>query len=335
MTSKSSNAGTRILKRSDVSALLTVEDCIVAVEEALRSHARGESIPPGVLSAHVDGGAFHIKAAGLSGNTSHYAAKLNGNFYANTERFGLPRIQGLILLCDAGNGTPLAVMDSTEITGIRTAAATAVAARHLSREDSKTLTICGCGLQGRFHLTALRSVRQIEKVLLFDVDPLVAEDLAAHLSGQPGIEAFAIRDLSEATRQSDLCVTCTPSRQPLLRVEDVPPGSFVAAVGADSEEKQELAPELLSTAKVVVDHMEQCATIGDLHHALEADLLSRTDVHGELHEVVGGLKPGRTSAEEIFVFDSTGVALEDVAAAALVYHRAVAADVGPVIELLD
>ncbi len=326
--------GTRILTRGDVRSLLGMADCIEAVEAAFRAHAEGKSVPPGVLSAHVDGGAFHLKAAGLGGDMPCYAAKLNGNFYANAER-SLPRILGLVLLCDARNGMPLAVMDSTEVTAVRTAAATAVAARHLARPEAKTVTLCGCGLQGRYHLEAVRRVRRVEQVYLCDADLAVAQALAADVAGELDVEVVPVEELARATRKSDVCVTCTPSRRPLLGADDVAAGAFLAAVGADSEEKQELDPELLRRSTVVVDHLEQCATIGELHHALERGLLARSDVHGELHQVVAGDVAGRVSPEEIIVFDSTGVALEDVAAAALVYQRAVEAGAGTVIELFS
>ena len=313
--------------------LLDLGDCITAVEAALRAHAEGRSIPSGVLSAAADGGAFHLKTAGLTGGRPYFAAKLNGNFERNAERFGLPRIQGLVVLCDAQNGLPLAVMDSARITVVRTAAATAVAARYLARTDSAVATICGCGVQGRAQLAALCRVRPIAGVLAYDADPRVAERFAAELSARLAVRAVATADLERAGRSSDVIVTCTPSRRPLLGPRAVRPGTFVAAVGADAEDKQELAPELLGVARVVVDHLEQCATIGELHHALERGVLGRADVFGELHDVVAGRRPGRTSDDEIFVFDSTGVAIEDVAAAALVYERAVAAGAGTVVEL--
>ncbi len=144
--SSSVDRGILLLARRELEQLLSLEECIAAVEEAFRAHAEGRAIPPGVLGAHVEGGRFHIKAAGLLGSRPYYAAKLNGNFYHNEERFGLPRIQGLIVLCDACNGSPLAVMDSGYITLIRTAAATAVAAKYLARRDAETITICGGGV---------------------------------------------------------------------------------------------------------------------------------------------------------------------------------------------
>ena len=135
-----------------------------------------------------------------------------------------------------------------------------------------------------------------------------------------GVEA--VSDFAAAARRADIVVTCTPSREPLLGAGDVSPGTFVAAVGADSPEKQELDPGLLAAARVVVDSLEQCSEIGELHHALETGALVRSNVHAELSELVAGSKPGRLSPEEITVFDSTGTALQDAAAAALVYEKA-------------
>ena len=231
-------AGTLLLSRREVAALLGLDDCIAAVEAAFRAHAEGRAIPPGVLSAAADSGAFHVKTAGLTGSEhAYFAAKLNGNFDRNRERFGLPRIQGLVVLCDAANGYPLAVMDSTEITVARTGAATAVAARYLARPDSAVATICGCGLQGRVQLAAVGRVQPIVKAFAFDADQAAAARFAAEQSARLGIEVVATDDLAAACRQSDVCITCTPSRHPLLGAGDVLAGAFVAAVGADGDDK--------------------------------------------------------------------------------------------------
>jgi alanine dehydrogenase len=317
--------GTALLSRANVAALLDLDACIAAVEQAFALHAQGKALPAGVLGVHARDGGFHIKAAGLELGRTYFAAKINGNFFFNRERFGLPNIQGLVVLCDGDNGYPLAVMDSIEITIQRTGAATAVAAKYLARANAKTATICGCGNQGRVQLRALTRVRRIQRVYAFDADENQARQYAVEMAKELGIEVQAVRDLRDAVRQSDVCVTCTPSRKAFLGCDDVPPGMFVAAVGADNEEKQELEPALLAGNKVVVDILEQCATIGELHHALDAGVMSRVSVHAELAEVVAGRKPGRASEDEITIFDSTGTALQDVAAAAVVYERAVRA----------
>jgi len=306
-----------LLSRREVKELLTLEECIDAVEAAFRLRGEGKLPPPGILDVPAADGGFHIKAALLR---NFFAAKVNGNFTDNPGRFGLPAIQGVIVLSDGASGRPLAVMDSIEITILRTGAATAVAARHLARPASRVVTICGCGNQGRVQLLALVRVLPLTRAFVWDLDQQRARALAAELSQSMEISPAA--DLAEAVSQSDVCVTCTPSRSPFLRREWLRPGTFVAAVGADSPEKRELEPSILSAAKVVVDVLDQCAAIGELHHALEAGVIRREQVHAELSEVVAGLEPGRVDDSEITLFDSTGTALQDVAAAAAVYEKA-------------
>jgi alanine dehydrogenase len=318
---------TLLLTRSDVQALLGWDDCIAAVESAFRLHAEGRSLPPGVLGVPSRGGGFHVKAAGLDRGRLYFAAKTNANFSENPAR-GLPAIQGVVVLCDGDDGRLLAVMDSIELTLRRTAAATAVAARWLARPDAAVVTVCGCGQQGRAHLRALARVLPLRRAYAFDRDPAAARACAEELAAELRIDITPVAEHVDAVRKSDVCVTCTPSRRPFLMRDHVRPGTFVAAVGADSPDKQELEPALLAAAVVVADVLEQCASIGELHHALEAGAVTRRDVHAELADLVVGRKPGRRSRDEITVFDSTGTALEDVAAAAVVYERAVAAGVG-------
>ena len=319
---------TLVLTRRDVEALLGWDECIAAVEGAFRLHAEGRSLAPGVLGVRAPRGGFHIKAAGLPLGRLYFAAKTNANFPDNPRRHGLPAIQGVIVLCDADDGRALAVLDSIEVTIRRTAAATAVAARHLARPESRTVTICGCGTQGRAQLRALARVLPLHRAWAFDADEPAARAYAAEMGAELGLEVTPIASPAEGLATSDVCVTCTPSRDPFLMREQVRPGTFVAAVGADSADKHELDPALMAAGVVVTDVLEQCASIGDLHHALEAGAMSRDSVHGELAEVVTGRKAGRRSPHEITIFDSTGTALQDVAAAAVVYEKAIAGGIG-------
>jgi alanine dehydrogenase len=317
-----SSPGTLLLARADISGLLTLDECIAAVEDAFRQHGEGRTSAPKVLGMPATDGGFHIKAALLGLSVRYFAAKLNANFFHNTQRFAMPNIQGLILVCDATNGYPLAVMDSIEITILRTGAATAVAAKHLARTDSKVATICGCGNQGRVQLRALRKILPLQHVYAFDLNEGQAHIFAAELSQELGIAIEAVKEPATAVRESDVCVTCTPAKKYFVHQDYVAPGTFLAAVGADNEEKQELDPRLFVSSKVVADILDQCVEIGDLHHAIAEGLTQRGSVHAELGEVVAGKKCGRTSQDEITVFDSTGTALQDVAAAAVVYERA-------------
>lgn len=315
-------SSTRLLTRSDIARVLSMADCIDAVEAAFVAHAKGETIAPGVLGTHVRGGGFHVKTAGMTVSRAYYVAKVNANFADNPRLRQLPTVQGALLLYDASDGQLLAVMDSAEITRLRTAAASAVAARHMSRKDSGILTICGCGLQGLAHVDAMMAVRPIKRVFAWDAYPAMSKTFARDVATSRGVQAEQVESHTIGTRQSDIVVTTTPSTRAFLSLGDLRKGAFVAAVGADSDTKRELASDILTEATVVADIREQCATIGDLHHAIAEGLMTANDIHGELADVVSGKVAGRRSDDEITVFDSTGTALEDVAAAAWAYERA-------------
>src|SRR3954451_14681874 len=186
---------TRILTAADVAALLTIDDCIAAVETAFRDFGEGRIAPPQTLGVHAERGTFHVKAAAAD----IFAAKINANFPRNPSRRGLPTIQGLIVVMNVDSGAPLGILDSTLITTLRTAAATAVAAKHLSRESSRTMTIIGCGIQGQAHAEGLLRVRAIKKVFAFDADPATAARFAQHL----GIEIVHTESIENAVAKSD------------------------------------------------------------------------------------------------------------------------------------
>jgi alanine dehydrogenase len=319
----------------EVARLVTIEDTISAVEDAFLREGGSETLPAAVLSVRGPDGVFHVKAAGLKGDPGWFAAKVNANFPTNPARHQRPTIQGLIVLCETATGYPLAVLDSTEITALRTAAATAVAARHLCRPDARVLAVIGCGRQARMQVRALACVRPtLRHVLAVDSDPTRAAAFVAELR-ERGLAVEIVGSPSEAASRADAVVTCTPSQRPLLGPGDLAAGAFLAAVGADSPDKQEVDCALLAASRVVVDVLVQCAVMGDLHHALRAGVMTKDDVHAELADVVSGRRPGRTSPGETFVFDSTGTALEDVAAAALAYRKAVAAGEGIRLDLVE
>lgn len=324
---------TLLFTRSDVVRLLPVPRCIDAVEAAFRLLGQGKAQPPGTLAVHGEGGGFHIKAGLLAwGDRVYFAGKTNGNFPANAER-GLPTIQGLVMLCDGSDGRVLAVMDSMELTALRTAAATAAAARVLARAGATVAAVIGCGVQSRHQLRALAAVLPLRQVMAHDLHPERARAFCREMAAELGIEVVARPDAGSAARGAGVVVTCTTAREFVLGPGDVDPGTFVAGVGVDTEAKRELHPALLARARVVTDLRDQCARIGDLHHALEAGALTLADVHADLGEVVAGLRPGRSDDGEITVFDSTGFGLQDAVAAAAVYEAA-AADGGSVRSLV-
>jgi ornithine cyclodeaminase/alanine dehydrogenase-like protein (mu-crystallin family) len=243
----------------------------------------------------------------------YVAVKVNSNFPGNPKR-GLATIQGAVLLFDGRDGRLLATYDSMELTAKRTAAASALAARYLARRDSRSIAICGCGAQAPAQLEAIRRVLPIERVFAWDIDRSRAESLARAHGGT------AVDDIPPA----DIVVTCTSAKKPFLRREQVAPGTFIAAVGADSPHKSEIDPDLFASTKVVCDLVSQAAVMGDLHHAIEAGRATAASVYAELGDLVAGRKPGRTDEREITIFDSTGVAIQDVASAAFAWLRSAA-----------
>jgi ornithine cyclodeaminase/alanine dehydrogenase-like protein (mu-crystallin family) len=278
-------------------------------------------------------GGFHVKGAGFGrgeltpGGRSYAAFKVNGNFPGNPERFGLPTIQGALMLCDGETGELLAVMDSGEVTLQRTAAATAVAAQHLARPESRVVTICGCGQQASAQLRALVDVLPLRSGFAWDRDPDRVAQLLREASAM-GLDLIAVERPAEGTLRSDVVVTCTTAAEPILALDDVSAGAFIAAVGADWPTKNEIAPDLMARAAVIADVLEQCLAMGDLHHAVAAGRMSAADIRGELGQVLTGARQGRITAEEITLFDSTGCAVQDVAAAAVIYERAIDAGLG-------
>lgn len=324
-----------VLGARDVSTFLTVRDCIDAVARTLRTHEAGGSHGPSSAGFALPNGSVHAKLAAIDdGDRLFVVAKANVNLPGNPVRNQRPTIQGALVLFDGDNGRPLAIMDSIALTGLRTAAVAALAAEYLALADARTIAIAGCGEQGEVQLRAMAAVRPLVSGFAVDVDHAKAEAYAARLSSELGLRIVAASTL-DAAAGSDIVVTCTTSTAPVLYARHLHPGVFVAAVGADNPAKQEIDATALARTTVVVDSLPACAASGDLHHAIVAGAMSEQDVHAELSAIVAGRVAGRTSREQMIVFDSTGTALQDVAAAVLVYHRALDAGAGQGVVLDD
>ena len=318
---------TLILTRSDLRRLVRRADYLRAVEDGFRASADGRVHSPQPLHIEVPEGGLHAKGAAILGGRAYSVVKVNSNFPQNPRLHDLPTIQGALLLFDGSNGALLAVMDSAEITVMRTAAATALAAQYLARDNARKLTICGCGVQAGAQAAALADVRAFERGFAWDADAVRAERFAHDMSLQLGFPMEARISLREASLESDVIVTCTTASQPFLDRDAVSPGAFIAAVGADAPSKNEIAPALMADASVFADVTGQAIVMGDSRHAIAAGTLSENRIRGELADLVSGRVPGRTADTEIIIFDSTGTAIEDVASAAVAYERAVASDV--------
>lgn len=317
---------TLILTRKDLAALMTRADYLAAVEDAFRAEKERRAFSPPPMHIDGEGGVFHAKGAALKNTRAFVALKLNGNFPENPARCGLPTIQGAVLFCDAKNGVLLAVFDSIEVTLRRTAAASALAAKHLAPKDASTLLICGCGDQGRVQAEAVSDIRSFRRGYAWDIDRDKAKTFARAMERNLGFKFTAVGALAHASRKSDVIVACTTASEPFLTPELVSPGTFIAAVGADSPQKNEIAPALMARARVVVDTLDQCMEMGDLRAAIAAGAMTANDVCADLGDIVTGAKEFRVSPNDIVIFDSTGTALQDVASVALAYKRAEAGE---------
>jgi alanine dehydrogenase len=320
-----------LLSRSAISKLATTRDYLSAMQTAFADLATGRFDVPAVGHIPGVGGMFHIKSAQRAGSPSLAAIKVNGNFPNNSVQHELPTIQGFVALLDADRGCVLALMDSIEITARRTAAATALAAKYLARPDSRRLAMIGCGVQALYHVEALRDVVSMETVTFCDPRDEAAETFGARLR-ELGLSAKRVGDAKTATLEAGIVVTVTTSTRPVLGLADIAPGTFVAGVGADNPSKHELSADLLTASRVIVDSTPQASTMGDLHHAIAAGAMKATQIHGELADLVADKVAGRLDRDERWVFDSTGLSIQDLAAAEMIYERARAA--GSVPEIL-
>lgn len=321
-----------LLSRSVISGLATTQDYLAAMQAAFADLAHGRFEVPHVAHVPGVGGMFHIKSAQRGGSPALAAIKVNGNFPENVVQRQLPTIQGFVALLDAECGCVLALMDSIEITARRTAAATALAAKYLAKPGSRTLAMVGCGVQACYHVEALLDVAAIESVAFCDPRDEAADAFAARMR-QRGLQARRSSDPRAAVRNADIVVTVTTSTRPLLELADIGPGTFVAGVGADNPSKHELGPDLLKASRVIVDSLAQASTMGDLHHAIAAGAMRAADVHGELAQLAAGRAAGRANPDQRWLFDSTGLSIQDLAAAEMIYERARAAGGVPQIQL--
>jgi ornithine cyclodeaminase/alanine dehydrogenase-like protein (mu-crystallin family) len=309
-----------LLSGNDLRCLLSPKVVIEALREAYAALADNPADQGRSVGFKIDGGSIHVKSGLLPGSHLAFASKVNVNLPDNWKLQQLPTIQGVVVVSDAKDGRPLAIMDSIALTAIRTAATAALAAGYGARKHSKRVAIIGCGTQARYQLEAIKAVFLLEMVQVFDVDAARAEEFAranstATCSATP---AASVRD---AVRDVDICITCTTSKSPVLTDDLDLRGCFVAAIGADNPEKQEISSALMRRARILVDDIEACASGGDLNHALRAGAISKDQVHAELADLAAGRKRGRMTEDEIVIFDSSGSGVQDVAAAWVAYRE--------------
>jgi ornithine cyclodeaminase/alanine dehydrogenase len=316
---------TLLLTQSEVRAAVTMEEVVEAVENAFAADGRGESLMPSKVYLPLERyhGDFRAMPAYLEASVG---VKWVNAHPENPARHGLPAVMGLYILSDPETALPLAVMDATWLTAARTGAAAAVASKHLARPGSTTVGFVGCGQQARTLLAALRVVSPDLSVLAADRLEAAAEEFATAADGRAATV--------EEACGCDIVCTATPSTQPIVRRQWVRPGAHLNAMGADGPGKQELESALLQGAKIVVDSVGQASSGGELNVPLRRGEIALDHIHASLGEVVAGREPGRQSDNEITVFDSTGLAIQDVAVARRAYEAAKVRGLGRPIDFL-
>lgn len=309
-----------VIGEDRIRELVGPDEALRAVETAFRALAEGRVVQPPPLGMELDEvrGEVHVKGAYLKGEAV-FAMKVASGFYGNPER-GLPTGSGLVLVFDAQTGFPLALLqDNGYLTELRTGGAGALAVRLLTADRPLTVGVLGAGSQARYQLRAMARVRTLQEVRAWSPDPEEVLRYRQEMSPVLGVPVSGAETVEGAVRGTDLVVTVTPAREPILESEWVPDGATVVAVGSDGPEKQELSTAILARAgKVVVDSRLQCLRLGETHHAISAGVLTADEIHGELGEVLTGSKPGR-EGNELIVCDLTGVGAQDAAMAGAVW----------------
>jgi ectoine utilization protein EutC len=322
-----------ILREADIRALLDPAACLDAVERAFTAYSTGQAQLPSVIALDVaeSHGEIHMKAGHIR-NGPYYAIKIISGFWDNPQ-LGLPALNGMVVVFDARTGAPAGfLLDNGFITDLRTGAAGAVAAKHLAQKTIGTVAIIGTGGQARRQLEMLSLVRKFSEVRVWGRDASKARACIDDLEKTAGHVALS-ESARHAVEGADLVITVTSTREPLVRAEWLKPGVTIIAVGSDGPDKQELDIGVLARAdKVVADSLPQCLRLGEIHHAVDAGVVSKEKIT-ELGEITAGLKPGRTSEDEIIVCDLTGVGVQDVAAATVIMERAKSAGRGEKIQL--
>ena len=306
------------------------EESITAVSEGFTRLALGKATVPPILRIDVpeNNGEVDVKTAYVHGLDS-FAIKVAAGFFNNRE-LGLPTGSGLMMLISAQTGFPEALLlDNGYLTDVRTGIAGAIAARHLARETIEVAGVIGAGMQARYQMRGLKLVRNFKRLLIYSVNPQEVELYIDEMSEELGVEVAAAADHEEVVTNSDVVVTTTPANEPYLRAEWLHPGLHITCMGSDSEHKQEVHVEVFGHVdRIVCDRKSQCFRLGELHHALDAGVISEESEITELGEVTAGLKPGRQSESEITICDLTGVGVQDTAIARLAYLRALEKELG-------
>ena len=317
---------TLMLNKREVRNFINIGEVIDVVETAFKEYTVGNSEMPSKVYLTVKDGDFRAMPASLPGAVGMKWV----NVHPENPAKGLPTVMAILIYNDPDTGYPLAIMDASEITAFRTAATSTIASKYLARKDSRTLGIVGAGYQAYHHIKAHEELIKFKEILVSDITPRAVGRLIDSLPNLP-LRACSI----EETVKADIICTLTPSHQPVVQKKWLIPGTHINAVGADAEGKEELEPSILEEATVVVDDLRQAINCGEIKLPVAKGLFKKEQIYATLGEIITGTKSGRTNDEMITVFDSTGLAIEDIAVARLLYEKARQKGTGLLINLVD
>ncbi len=326
-----------ILSKKDLEAVMTMKETIQVVERAFKELALGTARMPTRLGLTVfdRAGWMGVMPAYLS-ETGSLAAKIVAVFESNPSKHNLPTVLATVTLNDASTGYPLAFMEGTYITAMRTGAAGGVAAKYLARKNAKVVGIFGTGVQARTQLLAVNEVRDVDKVYAFDISADQSRKFAEDMSKAIGIDIEIADSPEVVVKKSDIIVTATTSKTPIFAGRLLKQGTHINAIGSFRPDARELDDDAILRSKVVVDSKEAAlAEAGDIVIPLKANTISETHIYAEIGEIITGKKRARTNDDEITLFKSVGLGVQDAAAAYLAYEKAREAGVGFEVELLE
>ena len=321
---------TLLLNKSEIGSLIDLDAVQAAVEEGYRSFNSGKVVqPPFMCVGLPDSHAGIDFKGGMDLGNGFLTIKASTGGYDHNKELGLPTGMNTVLLFDAYTSFLKCVMDATWITGCRTAAAGAISVKYLSRPDASVLCVIGAGNQARRQLRAIMRVRKLTKVLVWNAFKEEMDTYVKEMGEETGLPIYGCATPEEAISQADIIVTTTRGiLPPVVKRDLLKPGTHIAAIGADMPNKQELCTDVFKGAKVVNDSIELCSTHGDTHHALDDGIITTSDIYGEIGEIILGKKPGRENPEEITIFDTVGMAVQDTATASMLYKRALEKGLG-------
>jgi alanine dehydrogenase len=312
-----------IITEEDVKSLLSMREAIEVMETVFRAYAENgvQMIPRQYVFFEEHRGKTGFMPAYI-GPMEAAGVKIVSHHEKNPSEHSLPAVQATTILNDVKTGLPLAMIGATYSTMIRTGAIAAVAAKYLSRQDSKVAGIIGAGVQGMGQLIGLTEVRKLQKAFVYDISEKQRERFVKEMSATLGMEVVPVEDAEKVVRESDIVALATPALTPVIENQWISKGTHINTVGVSTPGKQEVPTETLKQSKVVVDQFDQTSRMGGINMAISAGLLRKEDIYAEIGEIVTGKKQGRESREEITVFVTSGLAFQDIAVANLVYQKA-------------